>query len=160
MIGRLRRNSCLWRLSRRLSYQASTNSCTSVAAVVKPTDIPCWQATRPQPQGHVGLAGAAVADGDDVLVALNEYLDWPGLGQVCRVERTRRDKGKETVERASVITSQPPERADAARLLEIWLGLWGSENRLHWVGEVVFGEDRSRCEPSHRRNCWRHCGTW
>ena len=32
--------------------------------------------------------------------ALNGYLGWPGLGQVCCVERTRRRKGKETVERA------------------------------------------------------------
>ena len=75
--------------------------------------------------------------------ALNGYLDWPGLGQVCCVERTRRHKGKETVERAYAITSLTPERADAARLLEIWRGHWGIENRLHWVRDVVFGEDLS-----------------
>ena len=74
--------------------------------------------------------------------ALNEYLDWPGQGQVCCVERVRRHKGKETVERAYVITSLPVERADAARLLEVWRGHWGIENRLHWVRDVVFGEDR------------------
>ena len=76
--------------------------------------------------------------------ALNEYLDWPGLGQVCCVERTRRHKGKETVERAYAITSLPPERAEAARLLEIWRGHWGIENRLHWVRDMVFGEDQSQ----------------
>ena len=76
--------------------------------------------------------------------ALNEYLDWPGLGQVCCVERTRRHKGRETVERAYAITSLPPERADADRLLAIWRGHWGIENRLHWVRDVVFGEDLSQ----------------
>ena len=76
--------------------------------------------------------------------ALNQYLDWPGLGQVCCVERTRRRKGIETVERAYAITSLPPERADAARLLEIWRGHWGIENRPHWVRDVVFGEDLSQ----------------
>ena len=65
--------------------------------------------------------------------ALNGYPDWPGLGQVCCVERTRRHKGKETL-----------ERADAARLLEIWRGQWGIENRVHWVRDVVFGEDLSQ----------------
>ncbi len=75
---------------------------------------------------------------------LNGYLDWPGLGQVCCVERTRRHKGRETVERAYAITSLPPERADAARLLDIWRGHWGIENRLHWVRDVVFGEDQSQ----------------
>ena len=88
--------------------------------------------------------------------ALNGYLGWPGLGQVCcvertrrhkgkeTVERTRRHKGKETVERAYAITSLTPDRADAARLLEIWRGHWGIENRLHWVRDVVFGEDLSQ----------------
>ena len=76
--------------------------------------------------------------------ALNGYLDWPGLGQVCCVERTRRHKGKETVERAYAITSFPPEQADAARLLEIWRGHWRIEYRLHRVRDVVFGEDLSQ----------------
>ena len=76
--------------------------------------------------------------------ALNEYLNWPGLRQVCCVERTRRHKGRETVERAYAITSLPPERAAAARLLGIWRGHWGIENRLHWVRDVVFGEDQSQ----------------
>ena len=76
--------------------------------------------------------------------ALNEYLDWPGLGQVCCVERTRRRRGRETVEWAYAITSLTPERADAARLLEIRRGHWGIENRLHWVRDVVFGEDQSQ----------------
>lgn len=76
--------------------------------------------------------------------ALNGYLDWPGLAQVCCVERTRWHKGKETVELSYAITSLPPERADAARLLGIWRGHWGIENRLHWVRDVVFGEDQSQ----------------
>ena len=76
--------------------------------------------------------------------ALNGYLDWPGLGQVICVERTRWHKGKETVELSYAITSLPPERADADRLLEIWRGHWGIENRLHWVRDVVFGEDQSQ----------------
>ena len=39
------------------------------------------------------------------------------------------------------ITSLPPERAEATRLLEIWRGHWGMEDRLHWMRDVVFGED-------------------
>ena len=48
------------------------------------------------------------------------------------------------MERAYAVTSLPPERADAARLLEIWRGHWGIENRLHWVRDMVFGEDQSQ----------------
>ncbi len=57
--------------------------------------------------------------------ALNGYLHWPRLGQVCCVERSRRRKGRETVERVYAITSLSPERADAARLLAIWRGSGG-----------------------------------
>ena len=39
------------------------------------------------------------------------------LGQVCCVERRRRRKGRETVERVYAPTTLPPERAEAARLL-------------------------------------------
>ena len=42
------------------------------------------------------------------------------------------------------ITSLAPERADAARLLAKWRGHWRIENRLHWVRDVVFGEDKSQ----------------
>ena len=52
-------------------------------------------------------------------------------------------KGTESVERADAITSPTPERGDAARLPEIWRGCWGIENQVHWVGDEVFGEDRS-----------------
>lgn len=76
--------------------------------------------------------------------ALNGYLDWPGLAQVCCMERTRWHRGKETVELSYSITSLPPEQADATRLLDIWRGHWGIENRLHWVRDVVFGEDQSQ----------------
>ena len=38
-----------WRLSSRRSSLASISSCTSEAAVVKPTDSPLWQAASPRP---------------------------------------------------------------------------------------------------------------
>jgi hypothetical protein len=41
------------------------------------------------------------------------------------------------------ITSLPPERADAAALLALLRDHWGIENRLHYVRDVTFDEDRS-----------------
>ena len=49
--------------------------------------------------------------------------------------------GKASVEVSYYITSLPPERADAARLLTLIRGHWGIENRLHWVLDVLFRED-------------------
>ena len=71
MISRLSRDGCFCRLSSRLSSRASISSCTRPAAVVKPTDIPLLTGGQAQTEGHMGLAGAAVSDGDDILAALD-----------------------------------------------------------------------------------------
>ena len=60
------------------------------------------------------------------------------------MERAGRHRGREMVKRAYAITSLSVERADAARMLEIRRGHWGIENRLHWMRDVVFGEDQSQ----------------
>ena len=75
---------------------------------------------------------------------LTGYLDWPGVKQVCLLERTRRIKGRTTVETACAVTSLGPERASAKQLLAISRGHWGIENRLHWVRDMSLGEDACR----------------
>jgi hypothetical protein len=77
-------------------------------------------------------------------IRLTGYLDWPGVRQVCLIERVRRIKGKETIETACAITSLGPERAPAAALLGIARGHWDIENRLHWVRDMSLGEDACR----------------
>ncbi len=77
--------------------------------------------------------------------ALVGYLDWPGHAQALCVERevTVLATGEVRRERAYAVTSLPPGTADASILLRLWRGHWGIENRLHWVRDVLFGEDRS-----------------
>jgi predicted transposase YbfD/YdcC len=84
--------------------------------------------------------------------ALNEcyngsYGDdlWPGLQQVLQIKRTITDKqtGHTTSETAYAITSLSPERATPAQLLHAWREHWHIENKLHYVRDVTFDEDRS-----------------
>jgi hypothetical protein len=76
---------------------------------------------------------------------LNDYLDWPGVAQVCRIEREVRRAGRDPSREVDyAITSVPRERADAATLLGWWRGHWGIENRSHYVRDVTMGEDASR----------------
>jgi predicted transposase YbfD/YdcC len=74
---------------------------------------------------------------------LREYLDWPGVQQVFRLERTWREHGKAKRTLRYGITSLTPDSADAARLLALRRGHWSIENRLHRRKDVTFGEDAS-----------------
>jgi predicted transposase YbfD/YdcC len=68
---------------------------------------------------------------------------WPGLAQIVRVRRERTVKGSTSEEIAYLITSLSPQKADAQCLLSYNRAYWGIENRLHWVRDETFGEDRS-----------------
>jgi hypothetical protein len=76
--------------------------------------------------------------------ALTGYADWPDVGQVFELERARQTRAGVEIEVVYGITSLPPERADARRLLALVRGHWHIENRLHYVKDVTLGEDRCR----------------
>lgn len=94
-----------------------------------------WALADPALNGYVGSAG-------------EHGVPWPHLGQVCRVERRRtpmrrgQPAGPTTVEVSYYVTSAPPERADARRLLRTIREHWGIENKVHWVRDVDWDEDR------------------
>lgn len=76
--------------------------------------------------------------------ALNHYLDWPYLGQVCCVARTRQRKGVREEHTAYAITSLTPEKGTPQKLLELWRGHWKIENQSHYVRDVTMREDASQ----------------
>jgi predicted transposase YbfD/YdcC len=76
--------------------------------------------------------------------ALNEYLDWPGIAQVGRVESEVVKDGKTTHETRYFITSASRALAGAGQLLKWARGHWSIENRSHYVRDVTMGEDSSR----------------
>lgn len=78
--------------------------------------------------------------------ALAGYTDWPGHNQVLEMRRavTEKRSGKVREEVAYAITSLSSERAGPTQLLKLWREHWHVENKLHWVRDVTFGEDRSQ----------------
>lgn len=72
--------------------------------------------------------------------------DWPGVEQVCTVERVVVRPGRRQREIRHAITSLGPV-VGAARLLGLVRGHWAIENRLHWVRDVTLGEDPCWVRP-------------
>jgi len=81
-----------------------------------------------------------------VSTLLNDYLDWPYVALVFRLERIRwhnRYKGK-TREVIYGLTSLTLQRASPARLLKVIREYWGIENGLHYRRDVTLHEDATR----------------
>lgn len=78
--------------------------------------------------------------------ALNDYLDWPGLQQVFRLDRKTiiLKTGKVRTQVVYGLTSLSSQRAGANQLLTLIRGQWYIENCSHWVRDVTFGEDGSQ----------------
>lgn len=77
---------------------------------------------------------------------LNDYLDWPHLSQVFKLERrfTYLSTGMVETEIQYGLTSLTPQEADPKRLLTIVRSEWGIENGLHYRRDVTFQEDQTR----------------
>ena len=77
---------------------------------------------------------------------LNEYLDFPCVGQIFMIERTTINKkcGKESNEIAYGITSKTPDLASAEQVLQDNRGHWCIENTCHYIIDWNYDEDRSR----------------
>ena len=74
------------------------------------------------------------------------WIDFPHAKQTMRLTRDRLNHktGVTTREHVFVITSIPAEQATPEQLADYIRGHWGIENRLHWVRDVTFDEDRSQ----------------
>ena len=77
--------------------------------------------------------------------ALNDYLDFPHVGQVFLIERECIEKktGKRSCDTALGVTSRTPREATPQRLLAINRGHWAIES-VHYLIDWNYDEDRSR----------------
>lgn len=81
-----------------------------------------------------------------VSTELNDYLDWPHLAQVFRIERIiwhEKYKGR-TRQVIYGLTSLTPAEASPDRLLTLVRQYWGIENGLHYRRDVTLHEDATR----------------
>ena len=77
---------------------------------------------------------------------LNDYLDWPLVQQVFKIERhvTYSSTGKVHQETQYGLTSLAANEADPEKMLELVRSEWSIENGLHYRRDVTFHEDKTR----------------
>ena len=77
---------------------------------------------------------------------LTDYIDWPHLAQVYQYQSQRENTktGEITYQTQYGITSLLPETASAEDLLKLRREHWTIENKVHWVRDVLLGEDASQ----------------
>jgi predicted transposase YbfD/YdcC len=99
-------------------------------------DVPSHSATT---GGHGRRATRTIK-----VVTAPAWVEFAGATQVAQLRRTVTRNGKRTVEVVYLITSADHKQAPPATLAAWVRGHWGIENRLHWVRDVSFDEDRSQ----------------
>lgn len=82
---------------------------------------------------------------------LNDYLDFPGVGQAFLIERhtVQKTTGKTTTETVYGVTSHTSDTADAARVLGFNRGHWTIENGCHYALDWNWDEDRCTIRTGH-----------
>lgn len=77
---------------------------------------------------------------------LNEYLDWPGVQQVFRLERLVWHEKHHGYTREVVygLTSLSPQQASPKKLIRLLRSYWGIESGLHYRRDVTLHEDATR----------------
>jgi len=82
---------------------------------------------------------------------LKDFLDWPHLEQVFKLERqfTYLKTGNVTTQVSYGLTSLPANEASPQQLLSHLRTYWGIENGLHYRRDVTFKEDRCRLRIGH-----------
>lgn len=102
------------------------------------TQVPIGHATAQK--GH----GRREERNLQVIAKVGTGIAFPHARQVLRIHRTRRSGAKAEHKVLYAVTSLPDELAGPARLAALVRGHWGIENKIHWVRDVVYDEDRSQ----------------
>jgi predicted transposase YbfD/YdcC len=105
--------------------------------LVEPTDCAASVTTREKRHGRLTTRTL------ERTAALNDYLDWPDVGQVLRRTDHAIDlaTGRVSHEVTYGLTSLPAATTTPAEVERHWRGHWTIENRVHYVRDVTLGED-------------------
>ena len=112
----------------------------------QPDPLPETQRHHSVVKGHGRLVYYTIWTTEALTPYLQTELGWTTVRQAGCILRTCRDlaTGAITRERHYVITNLPSALAAPQQLLAYWRHHWDNENKVNWVRDVTFGEDRAR----------------
>ena len=84
--------------------------------------------------------------------------EFAGAAQVAQLRRTVTKKGKNTVEVVYLITND--RDADLATLADWVRSHWHIENKLHWVRDFTYQEDKSLVRTANALRVMARCAAW
>lgn len=97
-------------------------------------------------KGHGRLVRYTVHTSQACNSYLEQELTWPKVGQTLHLERRSicLKTGQVSIGHHYALTDLSPDQADPTTLFQLWHHHWHVENKLHWVRDVNFAEDRSQ----------------
>jgi predicted transposase YbfD/YdcC len=93
------------------------------------------------------------------VTAVAKGLAFPHAAQAIQITR-RKVNGKWSAETCYAVTSLTLTQATYAQLAAIIRGHWGIEDRLHWVRDMDFDEDRSQVRTASGPRIMASSATW
>jgi predicted transposase YbfD/YdcC len=119
-----------------LTVKANQRSLYAQLKALPWTSIPVFTRTD---RGHGRRATRTIK-----VVDVPAWIGFAGAGQVAQLRRTVTRNDRRTIEIVYLITSADARTAPPAVLAAWTQSHWEIENRLHWVRDVTFDEDRSQ----------------
>lgn len=101
-----------------------------------------WQTSKTVEKAHGRLTTREVT----ITTEMKEWfeVEWAGVEQVFRIERTVVSGEKTHQEVSYGLTNFTPAEADVSRIGDLLRAHWAIENRLHWRRDVTLNEDHSQ----------------
>jgi len=116
-------------------------------------DLKCFFKERKTPDASITNVGHGRIETRKIWITsqLNDYLDFPHIGQAFVIERetVKKKTGKTSRELAYGITSQAAYDASAEQVLNTNRSHWCIENSCHYILDWNYDEDRCRIRTKH-----------
>lgn len=139
-----------------LAVKANRSLLQAEVAEIPWDQVPVTVTTNATLHGRVESRAYQVVEITTPAGVLGGGLSLPGARQAVRVTAIRKPSGggRASTTVLFYVTSLGPQQATFAQIAHVIRARWGIENRLHWIRDVVFDEDRHTTRRANTTRLW------